>query len=111
MHRTNSKLLSKFVTPKTGTSALPRINKLSAVAPLQPGNLIRDLEIAVRTCLRTPYEGSLALPYKDQVRTGPDTPLPRTAVPVELPSYWLFVHNWTDLPHTPLRRNVVARSH
>ena len=24
------------------------------------------------------YEGSLALPYKDPVRIGPDTPLPRT---------------------------------
>ena len=24
------------------------------------------------------YEGSLALPYKDLVRTRPDTPLPRT---------------------------------
>ena len=50
----------------------------SAVAPLQPDNFIRDLEIAVHTCLRTPYEGSLALPYKDPVRIGPDTPLPRT---------------------------------
>ena len=47
----------------------------------------------------TPYEGSLALPYKDRVRTGPDTSLLRTAVPVELPSYWLFVHNWTDWLH------------
>ncbi len=28
--------------------------------------------------LQTLYEGSLALPYKDPVRTGPDTPLPRT---------------------------------
>jgi hypothetical protein len=28
--------------------------------------------------LRTLYEGSLALPYKDPVRIGPDTPLPRT---------------------------------
>jgi transposase len=36
------------------------------------------LEVAVHTCLQTPFEGSLALAYKDQVRTGPDTPLPRT---------------------------------
>ena len=28
--------------------------------------------------LRTMYEGSLALPYTDPVRTRPDTPLPRT---------------------------------
>jgi hypothetical protein len=28
--------------------------------------------------LRTLYEGSFALPYKDLVRSGPDTPLPRT---------------------------------
>jgi hypothetical protein len=41
---------------------------LSAVAPIQPDNLIRDLKIAIRTCLRTPYEGSLALPYKDPVQ-------------------------------------------
>jgi hypothetical protein len=54
------------------------MREFAAVAPLQPDNLIMDLEIAVRTCLQTPYEGSLAVPYKDQVRTGPDTPLPRT---------------------------------
>ena len=54
-----------------------------------------------------PYEGSLALPYKDQVRIGPDLLF---LVPVELPSYWFLVHNWTDLLHTPLHRNVVDQT-
>ena len=66
---------------------------------------MRILAIAVRTCLRTPYEGSLALPYKDQVRIGPDTPLPRTrrvaVVLVACPQLDRFASR------TPLRRNVV----
>ena len=41
-----------------------------------------------------------------KIRSGPVRIL-LFLVPVELPSYWLLVHNWTDLPHTPLRRNVV----
>ena len=57
--------------------------------------------------LRTLYEGSFALPYKDLVRTD----LSSSSYPAHAALHCSFAHNWTDLPHTPLRRNVVARSH
>ena len=59
--------------------------------------------------LRTLHEGSFALPYNGPVRTRPDTPLPRTCRGAVV-QYCSFVYNWTDLPHTPLRRNVLVRS-
>jgi hypothetical protein len=72
------KIIHTIPRPQIHDGLPPLGANLSAVAPLQPNNLIRYLEIAVRTCLRTPYEGSFTLPYKDPVRSGPDTSLPRT---------------------------------
>ena len=44
------------------------------------------------------------------IRSGPVSPLPRTR-PMQPCTVRLPTKYWTDLPHTPLRRNVVARSH